>query len=58
MDRTKPYIQMERGASGNEAAIHLIIPGKSHAGVIIRRDKEGAAAFDYFLEKLKDGVNL
>jgi hypothetical protein len=57
MDKTKPYIQIERGA-GDTSAIHLVMPDGARVDVAITRTERNAAAFDYFSEKLKNGVNL
>jgi hypothetical protein len=57
MDKTKPYILIERG-KGNTAAIHLVIPDGKSVDVAITRTEENAATFDHFVEKLKDGVNV
>jgi hypothetical protein len=58
MDKKKPYISIERGLSNEIAAIHLNMPDGLHVGVTIARTKENAAAFDYFCDKLKDGMNI
>jgi hypothetical protein len=57
MDRMKPYIYIERGA-GDTGAIRLIMPDGSRVDVAITRTEKNAAAFDYFSDKLKDGMNL
>jgi hypothetical protein len=57
MNRTKPYIQIERGTRGTHA-IHLVMPNGSRVDVAITRTDANAAVIDYFYEKLKDGVNL
>jgi hypothetical protein len=58
MDQTKPYIRIERGASGNTAAIRLVMPDGASVHVGITRTDKNATAFDHFCEKLKDGLNL
>jgi hypothetical protein len=57
IDRTKPYIIIERG-TGDTAAIHLVMPNGSSVAVAIKRTEKNAAAFDYFSDKLKNGANL
>jgi hypothetical protein len=57
MDRSKPYIYIERGA-GDTGAIHLVMPDDSRIDVAITRTEKNATAFDYFSDKLKDGMNL
>ena len=60
MDETKPYIRIERGASGNWSVIRLVMPSGSHVhiGVVIQRTNANGEAFDYFSEKLRDGINV
>jgi hypothetical protein len=58
MDKTKPHIIFERGASGDTGAIHLVMPDGTRLGVVVKRTEENAAAFDYFSDKLRNGVNL
>jgi hypothetical protein len=58
VDRTKPYISFERAASGIVGAIHLVMPDGKRLDVKVDRKEDNAAAFDYFSDKLKDGVNL
>ena len=58
MDPTKPHIIFERGASGIVGAIHLVMPDGKRLSVKVDRLEDNAAAFDYFSDKLKNGVNL
>ena len=58
MDETKPYIRIERGLSRSTSAIRLVMPSGSHVGVVIDRTEQNAEAFDYFSEKLRDGMNV
>jgi hypothetical protein len=57
VDRTKPYIWIER-ASEKTFAIHLMMPDSKEAGVFIARTDDNATAIDYFHDKLKDGLNI
>jgi len=58
MHRTKPHIIFERAASGDRGAIHLVMPDGKEVGVVVERTEENKAAFDYFSDKLRNGVNL
>lgn len=57
MDTTKPYIQVEP-AAGTTALIHVVMPDGTRLGVFIDREDESKAAFDYLVERLKDGLNF
>lgn len=57
VDRSKPYIAMERGKTG-VLAQQLVMSNGSRADVVIDRTEANAAALDYFHEKLKDGLNV
>jgi hypothetical protein len=57
VDRTKPYITMERGKTG-VLAMHLVMSNGSRADIVIERTDANAAALDYFYDKLKDGMNI
>jgi hypothetical protein len=58
MDTTRPYMRIERGKTGKTAAIRLVMPDGSSVDVAITRNEKNAAAFDYFSDKLQNGVNL
>jgi hypothetical protein len=57
VDSEQPYIRIERGRR-DTAAIRLVLSKESSVQVVITRTTENAAAFNYFCDKLKDGMNL
>jgi hypothetical protein len=40
MDTTKPYMRIERGKTGETAAIRLVMPGGSSVDVVITRNEK------------------